>query len=133
MSFATARRDIEKRMQDNFATLPVSYDNVNFTPPSSGNSSGWVAFHILEEDSNRINIGLSGTHRMIGSIIAAIYVPLNTGTNSIRGYADDIAAIFRDKQFSGITCREAKVTNQGEIKEWYQLDVLIPFYWDGTY
>lgn len=130
MSFATARRDLEKRMADNWATTEIAYDNVDFTTPED---QSWVAFRIFEEDTNRINVGMPGHHRVTGNIIIEINVPVNTGTHIARGYADDIAGIFREAQFNGITMREAKVTNAGIVNGWYRVDVLIPFYWTGIY
>jgi len=131
MSFATARRDIELRLRDNWATTTIAYDNVAFETPAG--DTAWVAVRVFEDTSARITIGNPGVHRQSGLIAIYIYVPQNTGTQVARGYADDIAAIFRDKQFNGITCREASVTNVGDFEQWYQVNVTIPFYWDGTY
>lgn len=130
MSNATARRDIENRFNDNWATTKIAWDNVHFVPPSG---EAWVAFHVFEDASNRVNIGMPGIHRTSGTIVVNVMVPENTGTNTARGYADTIAAIFRDAVFNGITCREATVTNAGVNEGWYQINVTIPFQWDGSY
>lgn len=130
MSFSTARRDIEKRLDANWATTPVAFENVKFNPP---NDSPWVKLRIFENSVNRINIGSPGFHRAQGTIIVEIYTLLGTGSNTGRSYADTIAAIFRDAQFNGITCREASVEIAGEINGWWQTNVSIPFFWDGVY
>jgi hypothetical protein len=131
MSFATARRDIENRMNDNWATTPIAWDNVHFNPPENGDP--WVAFHIYEDATNRITIGNPGVHRISGTIVINIMVKENSGTAEARGYADTIGAIFRDAVFSGITCREVTLTPAGVNNGWYQLNLTIPFQWDGTY
>jgi len=130
MSFATARRDIEKRMFDNWATTRIAVDNIDFEPP---NNEAWVRLQIFENESQRMTIGNPGIHRTIGLIAISIFVPEGTGTQVARTYADTIAAIFRDVQFNGITCRESTVTNAGNYESWYQVNVTTEFYWDGTY
>jgi len=130
MSFATVRRDIEKRFDTNWATTVVKWDNVDFTPPK-GNY--WVDFSIRDGATNRKNIGAQGTFRHFGFISAQIYAPKGTGTQTIREHADSIASIFRDVKFNGITCQEAEVVNVGEQGPYYQMNLIVPFYWDGTY
>lgn len=145
MSLATARRDIEKRIQSNWATTPVVFDNQPYAPRAG---QAWVRVQIFEEDVNRINIGNPGYHRVVGIIILSIYVPVNTGTQTARQYADTLATLFRDVEFSGIICREAVPSTIGEIilpaggitggaipKEsgWYQYDIRVRFQWDGVY
>lgn len=131
MSFATARRDIEGRFMDNWATTRIKYDNINFKPPRG--DEYWVQCKIFEDNTNRINIGTPGIHRVSGTIIIELYAPLNDGTQTIRSYADDVAAIFRDAQFNGVQCREAVPTNIGESDGWYQYMVSVPFFYDGVY
>ena len=130
MSFATARRDIEKRLTDNWITTAIAYENVPFKPVAG---TPWVKLRILENTVNRINVGNPGIHRATGLIAVEIYTKLNEGSNTGRGYADTIAAIFRDQQFGGITCREANVTIPGEFDGWWQTNVTIGFFWDGRY
>ena len=93
MSLATARRDIETRIQSNWATTPVAFDNAPYRPRAG---TPWVRVHIFEEDVNRLNIGTPGYHRVVGLIVMSIYVPVETGTQVARGYADTLAALFRD-------------------------------------
>ena len=131
MSFATARRDIEGRLTANWATTSIAYDNVPFKTPSD--STSWVRLRIFEENVTRLNIGNPGTHRVSGLIVVEIFVPQGRGTQTVRGYADTIAAVFRDQQFSGITCREATPRSVGEYEGWWQYNVSVPFYWDGVY
>lgn len=130
MSFATARRDIEKRLDSNWALTQIAYDNVPFTPPKD---QSWVSLRIFEDDVRRVNIGNPGVHRVSGTISISLYAPENTGTKEIRENADLLADIFRDKQFNGITCREASLST-GILKDgWYMMILSIPFYWDGVY
>ncbi len=129
MSFATARRDMEKRLRDNWATTRISYENVAF----KHHGQSHVTMRIFEDSTQRINIGNPGYHRVSGLIIFEIRVPLNTGTQIARNYADTIAEIFRDRQFNGITCREAVPNNIGQEDGWYRFNLSVRFQWDGRY
>ena len=130
MSFSTARRDIENRLSDNWATTPIAWENVPFVPP---NDEAWISLSIFEDDVRRITIGNPGTHRVMGIITISINIPESTGTKLARDHADSLAPIFRDKQFNGITCREAKLGNGGTKDGWYTMVLSVPFYWDGSY
>jgi len=130
MSFETVRRDITTRFATNWATTGIAWQNQKFTPPDG---TAWVRFSVLEGDTGRINIGNPGHHRHVGMITVQIFVPHGTGTKTAREYAATIATIFRDQQFNGITCREASLAQVGEVENWYQMNLTIPFYWDGAY
>lgn len=136
MSFATARRDIEKRLSANWATTPIAFDNAPYTPRDG---QAWIRCQIFEEDTRRLNIGGPGHHRVVGLIILSIFVPVNTGTQTSRTYADSLAEIFRDQQFNGILCREAvpavigEVNLKGSETGWYQYDINVRFQWTGIY
>lgn len=130
MSFDTARRDIEQRFTDNWALTKIAYDNVEFVPKEG---EAWTEISIFEDRTRRINIGRPGRHRTTGTIIIGIYVPVNTGTAVARGYAADIADIFRDQTFNGITTTDPSVSNAGRDRQWYKLNMSIPFRWDGEY
>jgi len=130
MSFETARRDIEGRFDTNWVTTVKAFDNVDFKPPEG---AAWTRIKIFEEDTQRINIGTPGVHRVSGMIVVEIFVPKGTGTATARDYAGQIATIFRDAQFNGVLCREAVPRNVGDYKGWYQFNVVTRFQWDGVY
>jgi hypothetical protein len=129
MSLATARRDIEKRLADNWGTTPIAYDNVQFSPPATS----WIRLSILDGDAIRKNVGNPGCHRQTGVIMIQIFVTENEGTNVARQYADTLSALYRDVTFNGITCREASPMNIGLVQGWYQFNVSIPYYYDAYY
>jgi len=131
MSFETIRRDIYKRLQDNWATTEIAFPNIPFADPSQDDT--WIAIKLFEDNVNRINIGEPALHRHNGTIGLEINVPKNTGTKTGRGHADTLATLFREAQFNGITCREPNITEIGDVEGWYRLTVAIPFYWDGSY
>lgn len=130
MSFETTRRDIEKRLSDNWATTPIAFDNVDFKPE---NGSRWIRLRLLDGDVIRINIGEPGLFRHTGLISIELFGPTGEGSKTLRGYADTLASLFRDTNFNGITTREASITNVGESGGWYQINLTVPYYVDAVY
>lgn len=130
MSFETASRDIEKRLEANWATTQIAYENVPFIPPKK---ESWVELKIFEDDVRRITIGNPGTHRTTGTITITINIPEGSGNRVAKNYAGTLAAIFRDEQFNGITCREARLGTGGTKDGWYSIPLTIAFFWDGLY
>jgi len=132
MSFSTVQRDIEARLVANWATTPIDINvNVNFTPPDY--LTDWVKLRVFNERTDRVNVGMPGYHRTRGTIIVQIFTDLNSGTRKALSYGDLIADIFRDKQFNGITCREAHIEEIGAYEGRWQTNVVVPFFWDGRY
>lgn len=130
MSLATARRDIEKRLSDNWATTPIAFDNVYYEPVKG---TPWIQLSIQEGDAFRVNIGTPGVHRQTGIILIQIFTDTKSGTHIIRQYADTLSELFRDVQFNGITCREVDPVAVGFVEGWYQYNLNIPYYYDGVY
>lgn len=131
MSFANAQITIENRFSTNFTGCPISYPNVPYHP-EPGTTFGKL--EILETWSQRADIGTNNPlHRSYGLIVVNFHLPLNTGTNAGRTLADTAAAIFRDKSFSGITCRSPLVKNIGEVEGWYIINMTCNFYFDQIY
>jgi len=128
----TAKADniaIESRFATNFTVCSVKYSNVKFEPE---NRVAWADLKVAIADSMNAEIG-AGRHRLVGIISVNIYEPVNTGTAVGKEKAELAAAVFRDQQFSGITCRSPKIVEVGEVDEWYVINMSVPFYRDETY
>jgi hypothetical protein len=128
----TAKADsiaIESRFATMFTVCSAKYANVKFTPT---NRVAWADINVVIADSMNAEVG-AGRHRNIGIISVNIYEPINTGTAAGKLKADQAAAVFRDQQFSGITCRSPKIIQVGEVDEWYVINMSVPFYRDETY
>ena len=128
----TAKADsiaIESKFTTGFTVCPIKYSNVKYIPT---NRISWAEIHVIIADSMNAEVG-AGRHRNIGIISVNIHEPINTGTAAGKEKADIAAAIFRDQQFNGITCRSPKIVEVGEINEWYVINMSVPFYRDETY
>jgi len=130
MSFTTARRVIERRLQVNWDLTPIAWENVAFSPPKE---VSWLSMRIEENRTDRITVNTPATHRTYGTIFIDINTPINTGTTAARDYADQLAIIYRDSQFDGITCLAASLSNGAQENGWFRVTMRIPFYWDGSY
>lgn len=129
MSFAAERAAIESRLAANWTTTSIKFENTRFEQPRE---TAWIACYILNGDGNQISLGDNPLHRYAGVIMVQIFVPESSGTQTARGYADTIAAIYRRQQISNgssgtITCRTPSIS-QGIPKDgWYQINVMCPF------
>ena len=133
MSFAAERTSIEARFATEWAatdhsTVPVAYENVDFSPPLEADP--WVAIYIRNGAADVITIGPSVT-RTGGLIQVSVYAPASEGTHEAREIADSAAGVFNIVQFTCgadvITTGPAYLSSRGTSDGYHQLDVTIPF------
>jgi hypothetical protein len=131
LTYEAERLAIETRFNASWATATeIAWDNVEYTPTQG---TDFVRLTIIDGDSSQVSLGNSPLHRSIGIIDIGIFVSLNSGTASARGYADRAAAIFREAQFSGILCRSPAIYRIGENDGWFQYNVTVPFHRDENF
>lgn len=126
MTYKAANIAIETRFAAGFTACSVKYANVDYRPVTG---TSWAELHVIVADSINAEVGTS-FHREVGIISVNIYEKRGIGTASAREKADLAAAVFRDAQFSGITCRSPKVVTVGEVEEWYVVNMSVPYYRD---
>jgi len=127
MSFVTLQTAIENKFATGFTSYPIKWQNVNF---NSDAHDIFVDFQIAEGETIRASIGTHPLARTVGVISANIYLRQNVGTVVGRTIADQIAAIFRDSQFSGVTCMMPTVRNLGAHEGRYIVNVSTQFHYD---
>jgi len=128
-TFQDMRKSIESRFSTNWTTTDISWDNVHYDPKSE---TAFVRFIIDDGDAYQASIGTSPCHRFPGIIHVMIMVPIGTGTNTARGYADSISDIFRGADFDGIQCRTPKIIRVGDVGEYFQISVLVNYWKDAV-
>ena len=132
-TFQQVRQYIEARLSDNWTATDIAFDNIDYTPSAD---TAFVNLLIEDGPARQItyNANENATHRYEGWIMVFVNVPLKTGTNTARGYADSIASIFRNAQFSAldIVCKSTRIIRIGEIDGMYQYNVLTEFWVDVT-
>lgn len=133
--FAEERKAIEGRFSSNWTTTSIKYENVPFTQPTTA----WVALFIRNGAGGRNSIGTTTPRRrFFGSIIIQIFVLPLSGSATARGYADTIAAIYRDASFAcgstgTIVCQEPAIETLGERNGWFQVNVTVPYRRDDVF
>jgi hypothetical protein len=127
-TFQDIRIAIESRFDTNWSATDISWDNVPYTPEAN---TAFVRLMINEVDTFQASIATVPCHRTIGIIHILIMVPVGTGTQIARGYADDVAGIFRNANFDDIQCRSPRIVRVGDIGEHYQISCLINFWHDA--
>lgn len=128
-AFQDIRKDIEQRLSANWTSTDIAWDNVDYTPTPE---TAFIRLLVEEVDSRQVTSQSTPCHRIIGLIHVMIMVSVGTGTDTARGYADGIATIFRNANFSDIQCRSPRIERVGDIGEWFQYSVLVPFYADKS-
>jgi hypothetical protein len=126
-AFQDIRAAIEARLSTNWTTTAIAWDNVEYNPSPA---TSFIRLIVDEVDSTQVSMATTPCHRIVGLIHIMIMVPINTGTNVARGYADTLAGYFRNADFSDIKCQSPRIRRVGDIGEYYQYSLLIPFYTD---
>ena len=127
MATSALRSTVEGRIQANWTTTPVAYDNTVFTVPKTA----WIKVFIADNKAYPAELGnVVKRRRSIGVIFADVYAPVGKGSNEARVIADAFATLFRDFKSASLTCDEPSVRTMGEKDGWYQMIVNIPYRYD---
>lgn len=126
-TFQDIREAIETRFINNWTATRISIDNVAFTADSE---ESFVKIMIEELPAYQVTMGTKPCHRFPGIIHIMIFVPVGTGTNIARGYADSISDIFRNADFDDIQCRTTRLVRVGDVGEHFQYSALTNFWKD---
>jgi hypothetical protein len=126
-TFQDIRSAIETRFSTNYTDTAISWDNVAYDPSPE---TSFVRLIINEVDSFQVSMSTTPCHRFTGIIHVLIMVPVGTGTDTARGYADTVANIFRNACFDNINCRTPRIVRVGDVGEYFQYSCLINFWKD---
>jgi len=123
--FDDANSIIETRLNDNWTTTSIQFDNVRFVPVVG---TAFIRLQVEWAASNVISIG--GRIKSEGYVLISIFVPYGSGNSTIMGYADTIAGLFNMYHEGSIRFKSAIINRVGANKEWFQINVEIPFDYD---
>jgi hypothetical protein len=134
IGFEDAAKLIETRFKNGWGTTTelALYDNQAGSPDR--NVEQWARLTILEGDSALA--GLGGSEKLFrnpGVIIVSIFIKPHLGAKPALALADTAAAIFRDVIADNIIYRAPAIARVGDNSGWYQVNVTIPFQWDGFF
>ncbi len=124
MSFETIRQTITSKLNDDYTGgYSIEWPNTEITKPKN---DLWFRFGIAGPDEERSEIGRSA-YTAVGLIQFQVFAPKNTGLKKSAALVDELAAIFRDKEFDGVSCDGASITVAGVEDAWHQTNIIIPF------
>jgi len=123
--YAKITKSIEERMKVNWSLTPVEYDNIDFLEVAG---QSFIRLRIHTPNKQRIAIG--GLERVTGYIDGSIFVPSNSSRENIDILVDEFSKIFELWDDGEIEFKLARINRVGQVNEWYQLQVIIPFTFD---
>lgn len=102
--YAGAVAAIRARLEANWTTTPIAFQNEPFeepTDPNSGNPLPWVFLEVLGNNSELRGTGTPGDNiwLYVGHILVHVFVPVNSGDALAQQYAVAIGEIFRAQGF----------------------------------
>lgn len=134
-SFSDAREAIRVRFNTLWTTTPKAFANVPFTPVAG---TAFVALEIVGGDTFQAAVGSpsQALFREVGIIMLHIFTPVNEGSGLGQEFADDLAEIFRGKEFSNVLCFAPQIdspTVADETGNFFRITLSIPFQFDATF
>ena len=127
--FEDIRKAIEVQLKSNWTTTDIAWDNVIYTPTAR---TAYIKLKISYQDVDQVSGGQKPLFRAYGQVTIEVYVPIGTGTNTIRGYADSLTTIFENIDLTNVQFLATYINRIGDIGEHYQLNVITPFYADSA-
>ncbi len=125
-SYSEEREIIETYFKEKWAkAAPVLFENSKQIPPKTG---AYVRFLILDGTSEQASIGKTQLHRSQGMVQVQIFAKKGTGKAKVLELCDMVENIFSTTQLDSIQFRSAYTIQIGEVDQYWQANVLCPFY-----
>jgi len=131
MTFNGLRAWFEQRLNTNWTTTPIAYDNQDFTAPTN---SAWVYASIQPSTSLNASLGPVKVNNT-GHFLVEIFTPLNTGSGAAYNLADAMVTLLENQRSGDLFTYAATVRRVGEAvrrlkdiqTEWYQINILVRY------
>jgi hypothetical protein len=103
MAIAAVIAAVKARQLAGWTTTRIDYPNESAVPPTDG--SAFVEVDFPASASDQASIGAPGANKFrdTGVIRFIVNVKSGEGTDLAAQYADELATLFRDKDFAGVT------------------------------
>lgn len=125
MTLAEIEAALRQHFNDNWDKTDIAWPNKDYTP-TTGNA--WVRYSFVPGETFGDEVGDTGNEAGHRNLVLKIQVfaPLDSGSLTATGYADDIEALFRRASLSGVYVDEPYTTINGPDGSWFQVTVNIP-------
>lgn len=99
MAHPAVEAAVEARLRAGFTECEIFVENVLSTPPDDG--APFIILQFPASTDRRRSIGTK-FHEQEGAFRIVLHLPFGTGTDTLRAWGEQIAAIFRGAKFSGV-------------------------------
>lgn len=136
MTSATPAAAIEARLRANWSATVIFVENKDFEPPrnAQGQPEPFVALEFPGAGAQQWSIGDPGNNawREDGAFMLHLCVPTGTGGEQARAWSDDLAAIFRGKEFDFVVCHEVMPPVPSESPDglFYRLSSAVRYHYE---
>ena len=125
-TFSKEREAIETYFKNKWGkTTKVLWDNSRLKPDATG---AYVRLSIINGAGAQISIGGTQLHRTENQVQVQIFDKKGKGKKTLLELADMVETMFTNLQIDSIQFRSAYLIDVGEINEYYQINVVCPFY-----
>lgn len=123
--FSEATTLIENRLEAMWTTTPIDWDNFDYDPKYG---TTFVRLQIEWVDTKTASVG--GRDRASGYVTLSLFVPFNSGMQSVSAICDDLAAIYNKWDTGNLKFLVGRVIRRGRQEEWFRMDVVTSFTYD---
>jgi hypothetical protein len=125
ISYATEQEAIMERLEAKWSTTAVAWPNKAYEPTEG---TPYIEPHVVRMEAfpTEIRPGAKWIHHP-GLLTIAVRVPVNSGDLTAIGYADSLAALFRNFAVDQITFYSPTVRTPQREGAWYRVQVDCPF------
>jgi len=131
-STANAHDKLIQKLLDNlpsgYTAASVKLPNRSFNTPSN---TKWLRTTVLNQDVNNVQAG-GGWKRYDGLFVIDLFYPVGNDVIAQLTEAEAIVVFFENLSFDQVNCYEALITDEGKSGSWYQVQISIDFYYEGT-
>lgn len=133
MAQAAVVTAVLQRLAANFTRCPIA--GINMQGDTPGDASPFLAVEFPVASEQQITIGSPGanTYRETGAILFVLSIRRGRGIDQGMGWAGELAALFRGKQFSGVNTREARspvLDDRNDSGAYWRLTFPVNYYFD---
>ena len=129
-NFDNIRSIIENRANDNWTTTPIAWQDVPYYPVKN---EAYIAINTLFGESE--NAGLNSMNnveapiRENGVLLIQCFTAANIGSGTILRLAGEIRELYQNTDESGLAFYAGSINRIGELNDFLQYNVEIPFYY----
>lgn len=104
--------------------IKVIHENEEY----AGTDNEWIRICVNEADGKRMSLGDNPLYRYHGICFVQVFVKPDSGVGRATQIADMVTPLLRDQVINGVHFFVPHIVKVGEVKGWYQLNVLTDYY-----